>query len=260
MECKNCKANLSEESDYCYSCGGKVIRNRLTMRNLFENFVESFFSYDNQFLRTLKHLFSKPWEVVDSYVSGTRKKYISPLSFFAISVTFSGLYVFVVKNYFMDSFAMPQAYDNAASAKIGPDILKITLEYYSLIYFLMIPGLALMSKIVFFNKRYNYTEHIVIFFYTMSLISIVSSLFSIFILNINKDAMMISMLVFYLVYFLYQSNLYRKLFALSVSQLLLKILLFIPIFIAGYFIVSIAIVLLMLSFGMINLQDFVPPS
>lgn len=52
MNCKNCKTSLSDESDYCNSCGGKIIRNRLTIRNLFEHFSEEFLNYDNKLFQT----------------------------------------------------------------------------------------------------------------------------------------------------------------------------------------------------------------
>lgn len=84
--CKNCQTLLVDESDFCYQCGAKIIRNRLTLKNLFTHLVETFFSYDNAFLRTVN-----PNDVIDSYVSGVRKKYIAPLAFFAIAITFSGL-------------------------------------------------------------------------------------------------------------------------------------------------------------------------
>lgn len=260
MNCKNCIAPLSQESDYCYQCGGKVIRNRLTMRNLFDHFTEAFFNYDNQFYRTFISLFIKPWEVIDSYVDGTRKKYISPLSFFAISLTLSGIYVFIVQKFFMDYFDMSQFYGNGPSEKVGADIMKISFEYYSLLYFLLIPGLALISRIVFFNKRYNYTEHVVMFFYTMSLFSVVSSVLSILVLNFQHEFMINMVLVLYVIYFFYHINIYRKLFSLNTMQVVLKVLLFIPIFFLGYIILSIGILILMFLFGVVSLQDFAPPS
>lgn len=259
MECKNCHTSLSETAEYCHSCGGKIIRNRLTMRNLLEHFSETFFNYDNQFFQTLIDLIKKPWEVVESYVGGTRKRYISPLSFFAISLTISGIYVFLVKKYFMASFAMSYNYGNTP-AKFGEDIVNATIEYYSLTYFLLIPGFALLSRIVFYNKSYNYTEHVVMFFYTMSLISIISSILTILISSIYPESMMVLVGIVYVLYFIYQTNLYKKLFNLSIKQLSLKVLLFIPLFFMAYVGISIVIFILMLLFGYVNLQDFAPPS
>lgn len=260
MECKNCQTHLSEESEYCYSCGGKIIRNRLTLRNLFDHFTEIFFNYDNQFLRTFVDIITKPWEVIESYISGVRKRYISPLSFFAISLTISGIYLYLVKKYFMEYYNMSQFGGSSMTDKLGNDIVNISLEYYSFTYFLLIPGLALISRIVFYNKKYNYTEHVVMFFYTMSLISVISSFFSILILVIKPESMMLLVGLLYPIYFVYQSYLYKKLFSLTFKQLILKILLFLPVFFCAYIFVSILFFGLMLAFGMVNLQDFAPPS
>jgi hypothetical protein len=77
MNCKNCQTALSVESDFCYKCGGKVIRNRLTVKNLFNYFLESFFNYDNKFFQTITNLITNPKDVIDRYVNGTRKSILS---------------------------------------------------------------------------------------------------------------------------------------------------------------------------------------
>lgn len=259
MNCRNCQLVLLDSSDYCNSCGGKVVRNRLTLRNLFDHFTETFFNYDNLFLRTFIDLIIKPWEVIGSYVQGTRKRYISPLSFFAISLTISGIYIFLVKKYFLASFVMSNQYGNLPE-NFGDTIVNISIEYYSLTYFVLIPGFALLSRIVFYNKSYNYTEHVVMFFYTMSLISIISSILTVLSLSIYPQSMMLMVGIVYFIYFAYQIKLYKKLFDLSIKQLFLKILLFIPLFFIAYIGISIIVFVLMLVFGYINLQDFAPPS
>ena len=68
MNCKNCDTLLKEQDDFCNSCGAKVIRNRLTVRNLFEHFSETFFNYDNKLLRTFTTLFTKPEVVIEGYI------------------------------------------------------------------------------------------------------------------------------------------------------------------------------------------------
>ena len=98
--CKNCNTQLLSKNDFCPSCGGKVIRNRLTLKALFSNFSEQFLNYDNKFLKTFLHLFSKPEEVIDGYINGTRKKYVNVVSYFAIAITLSGLLMFVLNKFF----------------------------------------------------------------------------------------------------------------------------------------------------------------
>lgn len=85
MNCKNCNLLLSDKASFCSNCGAKVIRNRLTFKNLIEYFSEQFLNYDNKFLQTFIHLFTKPEVVIESYINGTRKKYVNVISFFAIS-------------------------------------------------------------------------------------------------------------------------------------------------------------------------------
>ena len=70
MNCKNCHTELKELDDYCKSCGGKVVRNRLTLKHLFEHLSETFFNYDNKLLRTIIDLVRIPEKVIDSYVIG----------------------------------------------------------------------------------------------------------------------------------------------------------------------------------------------
>ena len=94
MNCKNCKTTLEESDDYCRNCGGKVIRNRLTIKSLFHHFSETYFNYDNKLLRTFLTLFSKPEEVIVGYINGTRKKYVDVIGYFALAITLSGLQIF----------------------------------------------------------------------------------------------------------------------------------------------------------------------
>ena len=82
MNCKNCHTELSEHDDYCRNCGARIIRNRLTFRNLFEHLSETFFNYDNKLLRTLIDLIKKPEDVIVGYINGVRKKYVNPISMF----------------------------------------------------------------------------------------------------------------------------------------------------------------------------------
>jgi uncharacterized membrane protein YvbJ len=81
MSCKNCGLALIEETNFCTACGAKVIRNRLTIKNLLEHAVEEFLSIDNKFLITITHLFTRPEVVIDGYINGLRKKYMNPISF-----------------------------------------------------------------------------------------------------------------------------------------------------------------------------------
>ena len=232
MECKNCHTSFSDETNYCPSCGGKVIRNRLTLKMLFAHFSEQFLNYDNKFLKTFLHLFTKPEEVIDGYINGTRKRYVNVISYFAIAITVSGLQIFVLKK-------IPGALDFSSitgeeQQKFMQDFMNKISEYQSLLMMLYIPILALMSKIVFFNiKKYNYTEHLVIFMYIIAQTTIVSSivviLFSIFGFNL----LTISSLMYPFV-LLYSAYCLKRLYKFNLSEIVLKTFLFIPVLLVFY--------------------------
>jgi len=159
--CKNCNFPVGAYS-YCPDCGAKKIRNRITFKNLVQEFSDRFLNLDNSLIRTFLHLFSKPKDVIDGFINGLRKRYLNVFSYFAISLTIASLYTFILKKYKHDIFM------NTTGSKEQIEMTKITsdfsFEYQSVISFLIIPILALISRLVFLNyKKYNLTEHFVIY-------------------------------------------------------------------------------------------------
>ena len=237
MICKNCKRLLPNQINYCTGCGAKVIRNRLTFRNLIEDFSERFLNYDNTFLKTITHLFTKPENVIDSYINGTRKKYVNAISYFAIALTFAGLQMYVITKFFPE--AMDFSTYNPNSSKLETDtqnkVLEFTREYQSIIMMFYIPFYALISKITFFNiKKYNYTEHLVIYIYTQAQVTIVGFVFTIAALLLGVPFMyigfvMLPLMVIYIAYCL------KRLYNLSFPSIILRTLFFSLIF--GVFLV-----------------------
>ena len=73
MNCKNCNTSLLNNQKFCLECGAKVIKNRLTLKNIFEDINDQFISIDNIFLKTFIHLFTKPELVINGFIGGTRK-------------------------------------------------------------------------------------------------------------------------------------------------------------------------------------------
>lgn len=261
MNCKNCNTLFNDNYDYCFNCGGKVIRKRLSFQSLFQHFVEIFFSYDNSFLKTISHLIKKPEQVIDGYVSGVRKKYLAPFAFFTIALTISGLNFFLINKFYPD-FYMDLSNSmviDERTQNINKSIIEITTEYNSLIYFLLIPFLAVISKLVFLKNKYNFTEHLVIYFYTISFFSITSVILnSIFIIGFHSYAISLNLYI-YPIFFIYHCYLLKRLFQLTFKKLIIKILIFIPIIFGLYIFISILTVVILFYTGTLNIEDFKPP-
>jgi len=256
--CKNCKSQIEDSSNFCTECGAKIIRNRLTLKNLFASFSEQFLDYDNKFLQTFINLFTRPEDVIGSYIDGTRKKYVNAISFFAITLTISGLYLLFVQKYFPDFMDASSFYEDEAQQKITKEISKITFEYNSLLYFILIPIIALVSRIVFYDKKYNLTEHTVIYLYSLSFWSLVSSLLNTILLFIYPEVFIWVGLVIFFLMFVYHGYILKRIFSLNVSGLLIKTLIFLPLFFISYIGISIVIIIIVLITGDYSLQDFVP--
>jgi hypothetical protein len=250
MECKNCSSLLQENDDYCNSCGAKVIRNRLTLKNLFEHFSEEFLNYDNKFLQTFIRLFRKPEDVIGSYINGTRKKYVNAVGYFAVAVTVSGFFYFVFLKYFPDAFNFSTNLYNIdeEQAKITSDFSKSIFEYQSFIFFVSIPIFALISRLIFLkNKKYNFSEHLIINLYTYSHIALTVTV--VYFLTIwYQPVFVVVMLLASLFQIVFFAYVLKRLYSLTLSQILLKILLFFLLLIP-LFIILIIVSTILMYFG-----------
>ena len=238
MECKNCKVALSDQDDYCKSCGAKVIRNRLTIKNLFEHFSEQFLNYDNKFFQTFLNLIIKPGDVIGSYINGTRKKYVNVISYFAIAITISGLQIFVLTKYFPEILS-GEGLGQPGTEEFNKRNLDFTFEYQSILMMLYVPIYAGMSRLVFLkNKRYNYTEHIVIFMYVLAQLSILNALLVVPSALLGIDFMVIS-LILLPIQIIYSAFVLKQLYELDLGEILLKTLLFfLVLFVVGIIVMS----------------------
>lgn len=259
MNCKNCHTELHEQDDYCKSCGGKVIRKRLSFKNLFEHLSETFFNYDNKLLRTFVQLIKNPEDVIVGYINGVRKKYINPISFFGLSLTLSGLSVFILKKFYIEHLDFSTLFEGV---KASQDIVNATsggaLEYNSLFYSFLIPLMALVSWITFLDKKYNFTEHIIIYLYSMSLLSIFSVIVGQIVLFVTPNSYLIYSMAFWLILLVYHSYALKRIFKLSIGNLILKTIIAIAIFFMAYMIISILVFIIMLITGVVNIDDFRP--
>lgn len=227
MECKNCQNSLSQKDDYCNVCGAKVIRNRLTIKNLWADFVEQFLNYDNKFLKTYITLFKKPEGVIGSYINGTRKKYVNVISYFAIAVTLSGIQLFILRKFFpdvMDLMAlmpdnMPNDYPN----------FDWIYDYYSFISLINLPLYAFIGFLVFKTlKKLNFTEHLVTMTYIVAQYSMTSAVV-ITLLGMLGVNFYIAGSIFNVGLIIYTAICYKRLLKLSTEGIILRTLLFIGI-------------------------------
>lgn len=248
MNCKNCHTELHEHDDYCRNCGGRVIRNRLTFRNLFEHLSETFFNYDNKLLRTIIDLFKKPEEVIEGYINGVRKKYVNPISMFGLALTLSGLYIIIVNRFF------PEMFDFSSITVEGQEEfqrknMQFVQEYQSLIMMLYVPIYALMARIVFFDKnQFNYTELLVVFIYIQAQISIVSSIVVVLLGTFGLASSAVGMSLIPLM-ILYSAYALKRIYNMSVFDIVVRTLLFLVVLAITFVIFTVLVFIVMYLTG-----------
>ncbi|WP_370478440.1 DUF3667 domain-containing protein [Tamlana flava] len=248
MTCKNCNTPILVEQNYCPECGAKVIRNRLTLKNLFQHFTETFFNYDNKLLQTFINLFKKPEDVIGSYIEGVRKKYANPISYFGIAITVSGLYLLIANKFF------PEVMDYTIFTSPGQEEFQrrnvsFVQEYQSLFMMLYVPIYAIMARISFIGyNKFNYTELVVVFLYIQGQMSIVSG-----ILGILAAAIRINQGIFGLcaipVMILYSAYSLKRLYNLNFTNIVLRTILFFVILLIALMIYSIFLAIFMFLNG-----------
>ena len=258
MECKNCHQPLNESDKFCNACGAKIIKNRLTFSTLLFEVREHLLNLDNNRpLHTFVDLFIRPKKVVDGFINGIRKRYINPFGYMTIAVTIFGLFLF----FFIEDYgaAMSKISTSMNGAEVQNELSNkingITLKYQSVLFFIFIPFLALISKLVFLkNKKYNYIEHLIINTYGQAHISIAATLIYFTTIWFESVFGVIAGLITFvnIIYFAY---LFKTLYSISFWQIFLKTLLFIVILIPFIMVAGIGMWVVLLLTGQISLQE-----
>ena len=256
MNCKNCDNTLRSDFSFCPDCGAKVIRNRITVKNLWFDITERYFNLDTSFLRTLKDMVFRPERVCQSYIDGVRKKYLNPISLLAISLTLSGAIIFIMKNVSWENMDFSDImFSNGAGSK---KIMSITMEYSSILFLFYIPLLAICGYSLFNSKNYNLPEHIIIAVYALASFSIITFPYAVVMLLIFPHLYIATSLYYsaiMIIYCLYVS--YRNAEE-SLVQLLWRVPLYMTLFIVGFMGVSIFFNVVLLLTGTLSLEDIMP--
>ena len=253
MDCKNCGSSLRSDFHYCPNCGAKVIRNRLTIKNIWQDLSYQVFDLDNTLLKTFRHLFTRADVVINTFISGARKKYMNPLSYFAIAITLSGFGAYILRNiYHIDMLDMGAA--NSSNAN-----MDFLLDYQGVLNYLFMPIYAVLTWILFLDKqKFNYAEHLVVNAYLNAQVSITQFLLSIVLFGIWDFNYQTYNWIFLLTVIGFQFYILSKLHQISFISGVLRAIGYLFLFMIVMLGVGLVLAIIGLITGSLNLEDFKP--
>ncbi len=259
--CKNCGHNLYVGQNYCSICGAKWIEKRITMRNVFHDFSDMYLGIDTKFFRTFIDLFRRPEAVINGYITGRRNHHVDALRYLLVAVFLGGIYALVLNktgafDQMLESSAMGMGvYEDipqeqlAAQKEFQEKFAKAYKDWFfdfqSLIYFLSIPYLAFVARLTFWGKRfYNYTEQMVFYMYTYSQFSILTAPINIAIALFATELISVGSFIWILPMLIYIAYVYKRVFQLSLGEVIIRSLKAIIIFALVNVVLGILLVLI----------------
>ena len=256
MNCKNCDNTLRTDYSFCPDCGAKVIRNKLTIKNLFYDITERYFNLDNTFLKTIYHLIIKPEVVIEGYINGIRKKYLNPISYMGIALTLSGLIVILMKK--KAAFINLDLFGTGISNANMKPIFDFTTDYQAILFVLYIPMMAAASWLAYDKMKYNFTERLTIFIYTLAQFSIFTFIPSILILIFSPENYAKLSLPLMGVMYLYSGWVIQRTGKLKGIEFISRVLIFFVLFTIQYLAISMLIPIFLILTGNMSFQDWIP--
>ncbi|MEP1035003.1 DUF3667 domain-containing protein [Ekhidna sp.] len=161
-QCLNCNATLT--GNYCQECGQSAKIKRLTFREAIDDFFSSTFALEGPLLFTLKSLILNPGRMFREFISGRRKTYYKPIAFFIV-LTAIYLIVKALIDYDPLEGEFRQADENAHPRVIKfKEAARYMVTHINNIMLIFVFSIGINLKL-FFSKRYNLTEYLIISFY-----------------------------------------------------------------------------------------------
>jgi hypothetical protein len=177
--CLNCEASLHSNQSYCPGCGQRANIHRVSWHDVWHDALHYVTHTDKGIFFVLKMLFSKPGTVIREYLSGKRKKYMSPVTLLLIcaGIAYISFNLFDVRGLNANNmpapdtlqFPNPQAREAYGAMYERAGKMNAFMNKNSKLITIMATPLIAFFYWLFFRKAgYFFTEHLVANLFTVS--------------------------------------------------------------------------------------------
>jgi Protein of unknown function (DUF3667) len=151
ITCKNCNHHF--KGKFCPECGQPAKTNVISLSYLLHDIPHSVLHVDKGFFYTLKWMFKNPGKMIKDYMAGKRVLHFRPFAFVILMSTICTILIPMIEKATYTLFV----YKHPRQA-VSTEVL-FWEKYISLLIFLMIPLLSLVTWLTFKKRPYNYWEH-----------------------------------------------------------------------------------------------------
>lgn len=217
-QCKHC--STTHVGTFCTNCGQKKIEDRWTIKKLFSSATTAIFNVEKGYFYTIKNMITRPGGVVKDYLNGDTVKYTNPFRFALVGIAIAmfislslGIWELQM-DMITDTFDEMGMYQSEEHKKEARGAMKHIVRFINFLPFVMVPFIALGTKIFLRKQDFNYTEHFIMnsFLLGISMIyGIAVTLITYFVPSMISSIMLFSFLISAFIF----SQMFKELFGKS---------------------------------------------
>ncbi len=128
QNCLNCNTEINN-SNFCYNCGQENSHKHLSVKQLLNDFLGDYWTFDSKFFHSIFPLLFKPGHLTEEYSLGRRQSYIFPLRLYVFT-TFIFFFVLALNNKIAESNLEEPAERTTWESATRDSLVKI-LDNYS---------------------------------------------------------------------------------------------------------------------------------
>ncbi len=162
--CKNCDHHF--KGNFCPHCGQSAKVEHIGIHYFLHDIPHSILHIDKGFFYTLGKLFTSPGKTLKEYLEGKRVKHFRPFAFVLLMSTIATLLIKGCDHLINLKFEKehPGEMIDSTHTFFG--------HYPSVLIFILIPLLSLITWLCFYKRKYNYWEHFLINTYVAAFLNL----------------------------------------------------------------------------------------